>query len=130
MRDRDASVTLAGLTERRGILLALRYGTLGFGQVHCVSCDCSPVGAAFRQAGRDSLVKQVSVVIAKRRALHSFKVMAKAWIVARSATSVACGSSQCQRLQVFLGCFCRPRPPRSFIVETFRLLICPIYKHD
>ena len=45
-------------------------------------------------------------------------------------TSGVSSSSQWQRLLAFLGPYCLLTQHHSFIVQTFRLLICPIYKHD
>ena len=47
-------------------------------------CDSGYVGAPFTKGVRDILGQHVTVQIAKRTELHTFKVMPKRWIVERS----------------------------------------------
>ena len=78
------SVTTADVTDRNGLLLALKHGTFGVGRVQCVMCDSAYVGAPFSNGVREILGNHVTVQIAKRTELHTFKVMPKRWIVERS----------------------------------------------
>ena len=77
------AVTPAEVTDRKGLLFALKHGTVGFGRVPCVVCDSASVGAPLRKGVRDILGKHVTGQIAKRTALHPFKIMPTRWIVAR-----------------------------------------------
>jgi transposase len=49
-----------------------------------VLCDNGYVGEPFAQGVREIVGEQVTVQIAKRSQLHSFKVMPKRWVVERS----------------------------------------------
>ena len=49
-----------------------------------VLCDSGYVGQPFAQGVRDTLGEHVTVQIAKRSELHTFKVMPKRWVVERS----------------------------------------------
>jgi transposase len=77
-------VTTAEVTDRKGALQALDRGKSGLKQVQSLLCDSGYTGAAFAQGVRDILGDAVSVQVAKRSELHTFKVMPKRWIVERS----------------------------------------------
>ena len=62
------------MTDRKGLLLALKHGTFGFRKVHCDVCASGAVGTLFTQGGRDRLGTQVTGLIAN-------KVMPKPWRV-------------------------------------------------
>ncbi len=47
-------------------------------------CDSGYMGQPFAQGVKGILGKQVTVQIAKRSELHTFKVMPKLWVVERS----------------------------------------------
>lgn len=78
------AVTTAEVTDRKGALKALEHARRGLKQVQGVLCDSGYTGEPFAQGVRDILGEQVTVQIAKRSELHTFKVMPKRWIVERS----------------------------------------------
>lgn len=78
------AVTTAQVTDRKGALEALGRDRAGLRQVKSVLCDSGYVGEPFAQGVRDILGGDVTVQIAKRSQLHTFKVMPKRWIVERS----------------------------------------------
>ena len=78
------AVTTAEVTDRKGALQALGRCKPGLGQVQSVLCDSSYTGKPFAQGVREALGEHVSVQIAKRSELHTFKVMPQRWIVERS----------------------------------------------
>ena len=78
------AVTTAQVTDRKGALQALKRCKCSLTQVHRLLADAGYVGDPFAQGVRDILGKHVSVQIAKRSELHTFKVMPKRWIVERS----------------------------------------------
>jgi transposase len=78
------AVTTAEVTDRKGALQALKRCKAGLKQVQSVLCDSGYVGLPFAQGVRDTLGERVTVQIAKRTELHTFKVMPKRWIVERS----------------------------------------------
>ena len=78
------AVTTAEVTDRKGALQALGRCKRGLGQVQSVLCDSSYTGKPFAQGVREVLGEHVSVQIAKRSELHTFKVMPQRWIVERS----------------------------------------------
>lgn len=78
------AVTTAEVTDRKGALQALARCKPNLGQVQCLLCDGGYTGAPFAEGVRGILGKRVTVQIAKRSELHTFKVMPKRWIVERS----------------------------------------------
>ena len=78
------AMTTAEVTDRKGALQALQRCKPGLTQVKSVLCDGGYVGQPFAQGVRDTLGEQVTVQIAKRSELHTFKVMPKRWVVERS----------------------------------------------
>ena len=78
------AVTTAEVTDREGALHALERCKSSLKQVQSLLCDSGYTGAPFAQRVRDTLGEQVTVQIAKRSELHTFKVMPKRWVVERS----------------------------------------------
>ena len=78
------AVSTAEVTDRKGALQALARCKPNLRQVKSVLCDSGYVGQPFAQGVRDTLGEQVTVQIAKRSELHTFKVMPKRWGVERS----------------------------------------------
>ena len=77
-------MTTAEVTYRKGALQALKRCKSGLPRVQSVLCDSGYVGQPFAQGVREILSEHVTVQIAKRSELHTFKVMPKRWIVERS----------------------------------------------
>jgi len=65
-------------------LQAHKLGKLHPGQLKSVLAEGCYVGEFFVQSVREFLGEQVTVQIAKRSELHTFKVMPQRWIVERS----------------------------------------------
>lgn len=78
------AITTAEVTDRKGALQALEHSKSSLGQVQSLLCDSSYTGEPFALGVRSILGEQVTVQIAKRNELHTFKVMPKRWIVERS----------------------------------------------
>ena len=78
------AVTTAEVTDRRGALQALGRCKPGLKRVQSVLCDAGYVGQPFAQGVCEILGERVTVQIAKRSELHTFKVMPKRWVVERS----------------------------------------------
>lgn len=78
------AVTTAEVTDRKGALQALARCKPNLTQVKSVLCDSGYVGQPFAQGVKDILGEHVTVQIAKRSELHTFKVMPKRWVVERS----------------------------------------------
>ena len=78
------AVTTAEVTDRKGALQAFRRCKARLGQVQSVLADSGYVGQPFAQGVREVLGEHVTVQIAKRSELHTFKVMPKRWVVERS----------------------------------------------
>jgi transposase len=78
------AVTTAEVTDRKGALQAFKRCKSSLTQVHSLLADAGYVGKPFAQGVRDILGEHVTVQIAKRSELHTFKVMPKRWIVERS----------------------------------------------
>ncbi len=78
------AVTTAEVTDRKGALGALKRCKPTLGRVQSLLCDSGYVGQPFSQDVRGILGEHVTVQIAKRSELHTFKVMPKRWIVERS----------------------------------------------
>lgn len=72
------------MTDRKGALLALEGGKPGLTHLHSLLCDSGYTGEAFAQEVRELLSEHVTVQIAKRDELHTFKVRPKRSIVERS----------------------------------------------
>jgi len=78
------ALTTDDVTDRAGALQALERGKAQLGQVQSLLCDGGYTGEPFAQGGKEILGEHVTVQIAKRSELHTFKVMPKRWIVERS----------------------------------------------
>jgi transposase len=77
-------VTTAEVTDRQGALQALSRCKAGREKVQSVLADGGYVGEPFAQGVREILGEPVTVQIAKRSELHTFKVLPKRWVVERS----------------------------------------------
>jgi len=75
------AVTTAEVTDRKGVLQALRRSKPKLGRVQSLLCDSSYAG---QQGVHEILGAHVQIQIAKRSELHNCKVMSKRWIVERS----------------------------------------------
>lgn len=78
------AVTTAEVTDRKGALQALQRCKSGLNQVQSLLCDSGYMGQPFAQSVQEILGEHVTVQIAKRSELHTFKVMPKRWVVERS----------------------------------------------
>ena len=78
------AVTTAEVTDRKGALQAMRRCKSSLGTVQSVLADSGYTGKPFAQGVREILGEHVTVQIAKRSELHTFKVMPQRWIVERS----------------------------------------------
>ena len=78
------AVTTAEVTDRNGALQALERGKPALGQVESLLCDSGYTGEPFAEGVREILGEAITVQIARRSELHTFKVMPKRWIVERS----------------------------------------------
>lgn len=78
------AVSTAEVTDRKGALQALERCKPGLNRVQSLLCDSGYTGEPFAQGVRETLGEHVTVQIAKRSELHTFKVMPKRWIVERS----------------------------------------------
>ena len=78
------AVTTAEVTDRKGALQALQRCKCGLKQVQSLLCDSGYTGKPFAQGVQEIVGGHVTVQIAKRSELHTFKVMPKRWIVERS----------------------------------------------
>lgn len=78
------AVTTAEVTDRKGALRALQRCKCGLKQVQSLLCDSGYVGRPFVQGVQEILGEHLTVQIAKRSELHTFKVMPKRWVVERS----------------------------------------------
>lgn len=78
------AVTTAEVTDRKGALQALQRCKPRLNRVQSVLCDSGYVGKPFAQGVREVLGEHVTVQIAKRSELRSFKVMPQRWVVERS----------------------------------------------
>lgn len=78
------TVTTAEVTDRKGALQAFGCCKANLGCVQSVLADSGYVGQLFAQGVKAVLGEHVTVQIAKRSELHTFKVMPKRWIVERS----------------------------------------------
>ncbi|WP_108790544.1 IS5 family transposase, partial [Xanthomonas fragariae] len=80
------AVTTAEVTDRKGALQALERCQSNLTHVQSLLCDSGYTGVPFAEGVREILGEQLTVQIAKRSELHTFKVMPKRWIVERSFT--------------------------------------------
>lgn len=78
------AVTTAEVTDRKGVLQALKRCKPSLSRVQSLLCDAGYIGRPFVQGVQEILGTHVTVQIAKRSELHTFKVMPKRWIVERS----------------------------------------------
>ncbi|MDH1447320.1 IS5 family transposase [Comamonas aquatica] len=78
------AVTTAEVTDRKGALQALKRCKLSLGRVQSLLVDSGYVGQPFAVGVQEILGGHVTVQIAKRSELHTFKVMPKRWVVERS----------------------------------------------
>jgi transposase len=78
------AVSTAEVTDRKGALQAFWHSKASLTEVQSILADSGYVGEPFAQGVRDILGQNVTVKIAKRSELHTFKVMPKRWIVERS----------------------------------------------
>ncbi|KFA39024.1 transposase, partial [Xanthomonas vasicola pv. musacearum NCPPB 4384] len=78
------AVSTAEVTDRKGALEALDRCQSGLGRVKSLRGDSGYSGDPFAKGVQDILGKRVTVQIAKRSELHTFKVLPKHWIVERS----------------------------------------------
>ena len=78
------AVTTANVTDRKGALEALERCKHKLNRVQSLLADSGYVGQPFEQGVQTILGEQVTVQIAKRSELHTFKVIPKRWIVERS----------------------------------------------
>jgi transposase len=81
---RAIAVTTADVTDRQGALKALDHNKASLNRVESFLGDGGYTGEPFAQGARDILGERVTVRIAKRSALHPFKVMPKRRVVERS----------------------------------------------
>jgi transposase len=77
-------VTTADVTDRKGALQALERCQPSLHRVESLLADGGYVGDPFAQGVQSVLGEHVSVQIAKRSELHTFKVMPQRWVVERS----------------------------------------------
>lgn len=73
------AVRTAEVTHRNGALLALGRCKAELGNVQSLLCDGGYAGKPFAQGVREVLGKHVTVQIAKRNELLTFKVIPKRW---------------------------------------------------
>ena len=78
------AVTTAEVTDRKGALQAIKRCKANLSRAQSLLCDAGYVGQPFAQGVQEILGGHVTVQIAKRSELHTFKVMPKRWIVERS----------------------------------------------
>ena len=78
------AVTTAQVTDRKGALQALKRCKPSLGRVQSLLCDSGYTGKPFAQGVQEIVGGHVTVQIAKRSELHTFKVMPKRWVVERS----------------------------------------------
>ena len=77
-------VTTADVTDRQGALQAFERCKTSLHRVISVLADGGYTGEPFAQGVRETLGEQVTVQIAKRSELHTFKILPKRWVVERS----------------------------------------------
>ena len=75
------AVTTAEVTDRKGALQAFKRCKPNLSRAQSLLCDACYVGEPFAQGVQEILGRHVTVQIAKRSELHTFKVMPKRWVV-------------------------------------------------
>ena len=78
------AVTTANVTDSKGALQAFKRCKSSLTKVTSVLTDSGYTGEPFAQGVREILGEHVTVQIAKRSELHTFKVMPQRWVVERS----------------------------------------------
>lgn len=78
------AVTTADVTDRKGALQAFKRCKSSLGNVASVLTDSRYTGEPFAQGGREILSEHVTVQVAKRSELHTFKMMPLRWVVKRN----------------------------------------------
>ena len=78
------AVTTAEVTDRKGALAALKGCRPNLSKVQSLLCDSGYVGRPFAQGVQEIVGTHVTVQIAKRSELHTFKLMPQRWVVERS----------------------------------------------
>ncbi|WP_221913965.1 IS5 family transposase [Thiorhodospira sibirica] len=78
------AVTTAEVTDRQGAVQALARCKTGLGCVPSVLADGGYTGRPFAEHVQKTLGEHVTVHIAKRSELHTFKVIPTRWVVERS----------------------------------------------
>lgn len=78
------AVTTAEVTDRKGALQALERCKRSLKRVQSLLCDSGYTGEPFVQGVHKILGEHVTVQIAKRSELNTFKVMPQRWVVERS----------------------------------------------
>lgn len=80
----ELAVTTAQVTDRRGALQALGRCQSGLGRVQSLLAGSGYAGKSFAQGVSAILGEHVTVQIARRSELHTFKVIPRRWGVERS----------------------------------------------
>ncbi|RBA67804.1 IS5-like element ISXo3 family transposase, partial [Xanthomonas oryzae pv. oryzae] len=111
------AVTTAEVTDRQGALEALKRCRSGLGRVKRLLCDSGYTGDPFAEGVQDILGKHVTVQIAKRSELHTFKVMPKRWSVERSFAWLE------KNRRLWKNCERRPNTSLQFIHLAFLALL-------
>lgn len=78
------AVTTANATDRKGALQAIKRSASTLSAVKSVLVDGGYVGEPFANGVKEQLGEHVTVQVARRDKLHSFKVMPQRWVVERS----------------------------------------------
>lgn len=78
------AITTAEVTDRKGALQAMRNCKVNLSKVQSVLVDSGYTGEPFAHGVREILGEAVTVQIAKRSELHTFKVIPKRWVIERS----------------------------------------------
>ena len=77
-------ITTANITDREGATTLLRQHAKRLSRVKNVMVDGGYRGEAFANSVKSILGETVTTEVAKRDELHTFKVIAKRWVVERS----------------------------------------------
>ena len=77
-------MSTAEVTDRKGALQALGHSKANLNEVQSILADSGYVEEPCAQGVREALGEHVTVQIAKRSELHTFKIMPIRWIVERS----------------------------------------------
>lgn len=78
------AVTTTEVTDRKGALQALQRSKATLGAVQALLYDSGCVGQPLAQGVQGLLGEHVTIQIAKRSELHTFKVLPQRWVVERS----------------------------------------------